>query len=274
METDISKVRYISLIRLEGGESILNLPYTELTVDPDLIAGFVTAVIIFAKTPIRTIRKAVYDILIEVGKTVLILLVVDPVPDESPYREKMARILELVEQEHGAKLENFEGDVRRFREFSINIIKEFPYSIPDFSLVPFREKDGERIPFRVGAIDSNLEKLEGFITGKRTVSEILDLINLPEDEVLALISTLQKYNWIGFKRRLSDTDTLERSGCAQIVLDRLKAQYGKPLDELISGFKEPRVIKEVLESLPYDKMALWFLINKLVEIGCFSQKID
>ncbi len=272
METDISKVRYISLIRLEGGESILNLPFTELAVDPDLIAGFVTAVIIFAKTPIRTIRKAVYDILIEVGKTVLILLVVDPVPDESPYREKMKRILELVEQEHGAKLENFEGDVRRFREFSINIIKEFPYSIPDFSLVPFRNKVGERIPFRVGSIDGKLEKLEGFITGKRTVSEILDLINLPEEEVIALISTLQKYNWIGFKRRLSDTDTLERSDCAQIVLDRLKAQYGKPLEELVSGFKEPRVIKDVLDSLPYDKMALWFLINKLVEIGCFSQK--
>ncbi|MHA1481434.1 MAG: hypothetical protein ACTSQZ_08435, partial [Candidatus Thorarchaeota archaeon] len=190
METDISKVRYISLIRLEGGESILNLPYTELAVDPDLIAGFVTAVIIFAKTPIRTIRKAVYDILIEVGKTVLILLVVDPVPDESPYREKMKRILELVEQEHGAKLENFEGDVRRFREFSINIIKEFPYSIPDFSLVTFRKKDGERIPYRVASIDSKLENLEGFITGKRTVSEILDLINLPEEEVIALISTL------------------------------------------------------------------------------------
>ncbi|RLI61415.1 MAG: hypothetical protein DRO93_04425, partial [Candidatus Thorarchaeota archaeon] len=74
---DVKRVRYISLIRLEGGESILSIPYAELTVDPDLIAGFVTAVIIFANTPIRTIRKAAYDILIEVGKTVLVLLVVD-----------------------------------------------------------------------------------------------------------------------------------------------------------------------------------------------------
>ena len=68
MTLDVSKVRYISLIRMEGGESVLNIPYAELTVDPDLIAGFVTAVIIFAKTPIRTIRKASYDILIQVGK--------------------------------------------------------------------------------------------------------------------------------------------------------------------------------------------------------------
>ncbi|MHA1577129.1 MAG: hypothetical protein ACTSU3_07195, partial [Candidatus Thorarchaeota archaeon] len=142
----------------------------------------------------------------------------------------------------------------------------------DMSLVPFRKTVGERIPYRVGSIDGMLERLEGFITGKRTVSEILDLINLPEDEVIALISMLQKHNWIDFKRRLSDTDTLERGDCAQIVLDRLKAQYGKPLEELIAGFKEPSVIKDVIDSLPYDKMAMWFLINKLVELGCFSQK--
>ncbi len=48
MALDVSKVRYISLIRMEGGESVLNIPYAELTVDPDLIAGFVTAVIIVA----------------------------------------------------------------------------------------------------------------------------------------------------------------------------------------------------------------------------------
>jgi len=97
MPLDVSKVRYISLIRMEGGESVLNIPYAELTVDPDLIAGFVTAVIIFAKTPIRTIRKASYDILIQVGETVLVLLVVDPVPDEAPYRAKLQHILNEVE---------------------------------------------------------------------------------------------------------------------------------------------------------------------------------
>jgi hypothetical protein len=38
MSLDVSKVRYISLIRLEGGESILSLPYAEMSIDPDLIA--------------------------------------------------------------------------------------------------------------------------------------------------------------------------------------------------------------------------------------------
>ncbi|MHA1588102.1 MAG: hypothetical protein ACTSV9_04910 [Candidatus Thorarchaeota archaeon] len=272
MALDVSKVRYISLIRLEGGESILSLPYEEMSIDPDLIAGFVTAVIIFAKTPIRTIRKAAYDILIEVGETVLVLLVVDPVPSEAPYRERLLRILEDVEEKHGAKLKKFEGDVRRFREFSLEILMEFPFSKVDIDLVPSANKPGIIMPFRVGTIDSKLEQLEAFINGKRTVAEIMDLIDLPENQVLALFSMLQKYKWIDFKRRLTDNDILVNQECPEITLNSIKAQYGKPVDDMLNHFNGSMTITQVIEALPYDQQALWFLINKLVEVGCLAQK--
>lgn len=272
MALDVSKVRYISLIRLEGGESILSLPYAEMSIDPDLIAGFVTAVIIFAKTPIRTIRKAAYDILIEVGETVLVLLVVDPVPSEAPYRERLKRILEDVEEKHGAKLKKFEGDVRRFREFSLEILMEFPFSKVDIDLVPSANKPGIIMPFRVGTIDSKLEQLEAFINGKRTVAEIMDLIDLPENQVLALFSMLHKYKWIDFKRRLTDNDILVNQECPEITLNSIKAQYGKPVDDMLDHFNGSMTITQVIEALPYDQQALWFLINKLVEVGCLAQK--
>ncbi len=271
MGLDVSKVRYISLIRLEGGESILNLPYASMTVDPDLIAGFVTAVIIFAKTPIRTIRKAAYDILIEVGETVLVLLVADPVADEKPYRKKLKQILELVEEKHGAKLEKFEGDVRRFREFALTILKEFPYDRPDISMVPFKKK-GKTIPFRVGTTDKALEKIENFINGKRTVSEIMDLIDLSDDEVVALLSALEKYGWIGYKRRMSETDMLVTADCSDTALERIRSQYGPPVDDLLAAFENPTRIDEVLTALKYDKNALWFLLNMLTDANCLKME--
>lgn len=273
MALDVSKVRYISLIRVEGGESVLNIPYAELTVDPDLIAGFVTAVIIFAKTPIRTIRKAAYDILIEVGKTVLVLLVVDPVPDEGPYREKLKRILSAVEIEHGDRLKHFEGDVRRFREFALSIVNEFPFGSVDLDLVPFKTSGGVRIPFRVGNVDKELEQLESFINGKRTVAEIMDLMNLTDKDVNALISVLARYKWIDFKRRLTYDDILRRNSCPDVKLERLKAQFGKEeVDSLLTKFDGTSRIQDVAGSLPFDKDALWFLINKLVEEGCLKRK--
>jgi hypothetical protein len=270
MGLDFSKVRYISLIRLEGGESVLNIPYAELTVDPDLIAGFVTAVIIFAKTPIRTIRKAAYDILIEVGETVLILLVVDPVSDESPYRDKLKRILNEVESQHGEKLRHFEGDVRRFREFALTVIKEFPFQSADLNMVPIKIGGGVRIPFRVGAVDRELEQVESFINGKRTIAEIMDLMGLSDEEVLALISVLARYRWIDFKRRLSDNDVLIKSGCPGLILTRLQTQYGKALEVLMNKFDGKTKIVDIMANLPYDKDAMWFLINKLVEVGCLK----
>ncbi len=273
MALDVSKVRYISLIRMEGGESVLNIPYAELTVDPDLIAGFVTAVIIFAKTPIRTIRKAAYDILIEVGDSVLVLLVVDPVTDEAPYREKLKRILGLVESEHGDKLRHFEGDIRRFREFALDIIQEFPFSSSDLELVPIKREKGVRIPFRVGAVDHDLEQLESFINGKRTVAEIMDLIGFSDKKALALISILDRYQWIDFKKRLTDDDVLVRSECPKMKLGILKSQYGEHLEDILEKFDGEKKIREVVESLPkLDPRALWFLINRLVEVGCLSVK--
>lgn len=270
MPLDVSKVRYISLIRMEGGESVLNIPYAELTVDPDLIAGFVTAVIIFAKTPIRTIRKAAYDILIQVGVSVLVLLVVDPVPDEAPYREKLQRILDDVEIKHGDKLRHFEGDVRRFREFALTVIKEFPFQSPDLNLVPVSKKTGVRIPFRVGTVDHELEQVESFINGKRTVSEIMDLMGLSDEEVLALISILARYQWIEFKPRLTESDVLIRADCPKIVIDRLRVPYAEALDDLLAMFNGTATIGEILDNLPFDRDAIWFLIKKLVEVGCLK----
>jgi len=270
MTLDVSKVRYISLIRMEGGESVLNIPYAELTVDPDLIAGFVTAVIIFAKTPIRTIRKASYDILIQVGRSVLVLLVVDPVPDETPYREKLQRILDEVESLHGEKLRHFEGDVRRFREFALTIIKEFPFESADLNMIPFSKKSGVKIPFRVGKVDHDLEQVESFINGKRTVAEIMDLMGLTDAEVLALISILSRYKWIEFKDRLIGKDVLIRSDCSPIILDSLRGQYAEALDDLLAKVDGNTTIDQIIENLHYDRNALIFLINKLVDVGCLK----
>ena len=274
MPVDTKKVRYISLIRMEGGESVLNIPYAELTVDPDLIAGFVTAVIIFAKTPIRTIRKAAYDILIQVGETVLVLLVVDPVPDETPYRAKLQHILNEVEALHGEKLRHFEGDVRRFREFALTIVKEFPFQSADLNMIPIFKNSGVKIPFRVGNVDHELEQVESFINGKRTVAEIMDLMGHSDEEVQALLSILTRYEWIEYKHRLTKNDVLQKEDCPSITLDKLRSQYGQALEDVMDKFdgtaKINDIVESLVESLHFDEDALMFLIKKLVEVGCLK----
>jgi hypothetical protein len=100
----------------------------------------------------------------------------------------------------------------------------------------------------------------------------MDLIDLPEKQVLAMFSMLHKYNWIDFKRRLTDNDILVKQECPEITLNSIKAQYGKPVDDMLNHFDGAMKITQVIQALPYDQQALWFLINKLVEVGCLAQK--
>ncbi|MHA1909434.1 MAG: hypothetical protein ACW98Y_19205, partial [Candidatus Thorarchaeota archaeon] len=192
---------------------------------------------------------------------------------ETPFRNKLKRILDQVEEEHGGKLREFEGDIRRFREFTLSILKEFPYSELDLDLVPVNKSGGHQIPFQVGRIDRKIEQVEAFINGKRTVIEIMDLIDLPEDEVKAIFSVLERYKKIEFKRKLTETDVLKRKDCPQLVIDRLKAQYGQPVQDLLDRFDGANSISTIMGSLPYDSNALWFLINKMGD-GCCVEAIS
>jgi hypothetical protein len=41
---------------------------------------------------------------------------------------------------------------------------------------------------------------------------------------------------------------------------------------MLNHFDGAMKITQVIQALPYDQQALWFLINKLVEVGCLAQK--
>jgi hypothetical protein len=91
---------------------------------------------------------------------------------------------------------------------------------------------------------------------------------LPEPEVVALVSILQKYGWIEFKKKLVESDRLERRDCSPSVLQKLRGEYGEPVDDILNACDGTRRIKDVMDSLQYDRNAIWFLVNKLVEVGC------
>ncbi|MBE0527537.1 MAG: hypothetical protein IH631_11390 [Candidatus Thorarchaeota archaeon] len=102
------------------------------------------------------------------------------------------------------------------------------------------------------------------------MAEIMDLMGLSDEEVLALISILARYQWVEFKHRLIESDVLERDGCPQIIIDKLRVHYDEALDDLLAKFDGTTTISEILDNLPYDRNAIWFLINKLVDVGCLK----
>ncbi|MHA2178929.1 MAG: hypothetical protein ACXAAK_11325 [Candidatus Thorarchaeota archaeon] len=257
-----AEVRYLSLVRKEGGEPIIGIPYREMSVDPDLVASFVLAVIIFENRQLKTFTKEGYTVVIEEGDYVVGLLIVDKVEDDTLYRNNLIKIVNTFETSHEQLLQSWKGDIRPFREFALDILKEYPYRTFDLSMIPKQVAKSEAtpdlhatIPWSVGETDEKLQAILGFINGKRTIED---------DEVIAILSILDKYKWITLTRRLEDSSILVN------IVEPPKFMlgvYGEQLTKLVEQIDGSRTLSEICELLPYNMEAVRLVANNLIDAG-------
>ncbi|MFX1368787.1 MAG: hypothetical protein ACFFAY_09335 [Promethearchaeota archaeon] len=269
--TPEDKVRYLSLVRREGGEPIVGIPYREMSVDPDLVASFVLAIIIFENRQLKTFTKEGYVVIIEEGKHVVGLLIVDRVEEDDLYRSALREIIERFEEEYDSQLISWKGDIRPFRDFALRILEVYPFKKLDWELVPrllakpreALEKKAQ-IPWSVGETDAKLSSIMGFINGKRSLLEIAEQSGYPDSEVMALVSMLDRYDLIAMTRKLEDTSILEK------IMEppmRLLGVYGEQLTKLVEQCDGTKTLQEICELLPYNMEAVKTVARNLIDAG-------
>jgi hypothetical protein len=266
-----AEVRYLSLVRKEGGEPIIGIPYREMSVDPDLVASFVLAVIIFENRQLKQFIKEGYAVVIEEGDYVVGLLIVDKVEDDAPYRNNLIKIVEHFEKVHQPLLDAWKGDIRPFREYALDILRVYPYRTFDLEMIPKIVTKSEatpdlhaNIPWSVGETDEKLQTLLGFINGKRTIEDIMKQSSLDDEEVIAILSMLDKYKWVSFTRKLEDDSVLVK------IMDPplfLKGVYGEQLTKLVEQIDGTRTLAEICELLPFNMEAVRLVANNLIDAG-------
>lgn len=266
-----AEVRYISLVRREGGEPIIGIPYRAMSVDPDLVASFVLAVIIFENRQLKTFTKEGYVVVIEEGEFVVGLLIVDKVEDDTPYRSNLIKIVELFETKHQPLLQSWKGDIRPFREFALDILSIYPYSSYDLAMIPKIVAKSEatpdlhaNIPWSVGESDQKIQTIMGYINGKRTIEDIMQQSGFDDAEVMAILSMLDKYKWISFTRRLEDNSILVQ------IMDPplfMKGVYGEQLEKLVEQIDGSRTLSEICDLLPYNIEAVRHVAKSLIDAG-------
>ncbi|MHA1907948.1 MAG: hypothetical protein ACW98Y_11680 [Candidatus Thorarchaeota archaeon] len=264
-------VRYISLVRREGGEPILGIPYREMSVDPDLIASFVLAIIIFENRQLKTFTKEGYVVVIEEGRHVVGLLIIDKVEDDEPYRKELLRIIDDFENEFDSQLDGWKGDIRPFREYAINILGVFPYRELDFDMVPHilpkSEASPDRhvsIPWSVGGTDEKVQIIIGYINGKRSIKEIMDSAKFSVSETKAIFSMLDRYKWIRLDRKLGPTSHLQKITEPPMYL---VGAYGDQLTEIVEKFDGTLSVAEVCDSLSYTIEVVTTIARNLIDAG-------
>ncbi len=269
-------VRYLSLVRKEGGEPIIGIPYREMSVDPDLVASFVLAVIIFENRQLKTFTKEGYVVVIEEGDYVVGLLIIDRVDDDTPYRTALKGMIEVFEERYETPLNNWRGDIRPFREYALEILGVFPYTEIDMTLIPRRIQKSDAnpdlcidIPWSVGETDVKIQTILGFINGKRTILDIMDASDSTQPDTMAIMSMLDRYNWITFTKKLKDNTVLIKK---MDPPKYLVGVYGEQLIQLVSLCDGTRTLQEICEQLPYNMEAVKTVAKNLVDAGILEHK--
>lgn len=264
-------VRYISLVRRTGGEPILGVPYREMSVDPDLIASFVLAIIIFENRQLKTFTKEGYVVVIEEGRHVVGLLIIDKVDDDDPYRNDLRTIIDRFEEEYDLPLTNWKGDIRPFREFALSILGIFPYRNIDPEMVPHIVHPSEaapdrhqNIPWSVGETDEKIQTIVGYINGKRTINEIIESTNFPKSEGKAIFSMLDRYKWIRLEKKLGPSSQLKKLSEPPMYLI---GAYGDQLVEIVEKFDGIRSLAEVCDTLSYTVEVVTTIAKNLIDAG-------
>jgi hypothetical protein len=272
-ESDKAKaeIRYLSLVRKEGGEPIIGIPYRAMSVDPDLVASFVLAVIIFENRQLKTFVKEGYVVVIEEGEHVVGLLIVDKVEDDEPYRRNLIRIVQNFEQTYEQQLVAWKGDIRPFREYALDILQVFPYRSFDLKMIPrlITKSDATpdyqaNIPWSVGETDEKIQIVLGYINGKRTIEDIMKQSEFEDSEIIAIMSMLDKYKWITLTRRLEDDSVLVK------IMDPpmfLLGVYGDQLTKLVEQIDGKTSLSRICELLPFNMEAVKTVANRLIDAG-------
>jgi hypothetical protein len=271
-----AEVRYLSLVRKEGGEPIIGIPYREMSVDPDLVASFVLAVIIFENRQLKTFTKEGYIVVIEEGEHVVGLLIIDKVDNDEPYRNALKTILERFEQTYQNQLISWKGDIRPFREFALDILQIYPYRTFSLEMIPRLVSKSEAtpdhrvsIPWSVGETDKKLQTTIGYINGKRTIEEIMKQSELEDSEIIAILSMLDKYKWITLTRRLEDSSVLVKIMEPPMFLVGV---YGEQLTSIVEQCDGTKSLAEICEVLPYNMEAVKLVAKNLIDAGVLGFK--
>ncbi len=264
-------VRYVSLVRKDGGEPVLGITFREMRVDPDLVASFVLAIVIFENQQLRTFIKEGYVVVIEEGNHVVGLLIIDKVEDDEPYREALKGIIKDFEAKYELQLTLWRGDIRPFREFGIDILGVFPYRRFDGQLVPKLIKKSDAtpnyqatIPWSVGETDKKIQTVVGYINGKRTIREIVESSDYSKAELTAIFSMLDRFKWITLSRRANkDTVLVKLTDTPK----RLIGIYGDQLDDFAELCDGTRTLEQVCELVPFDIEVLMTIAKNLIDAG-------
>ncbi|MFX1449903.1 MAG: hypothetical protein ACFFCM_03605, partial [Promethearchaeota archaeon] len=130
IKKDILRMRYIMVIHSGVGASVYNRQLGDWNLDPDLLGGFLSAILSFSSEikkrsiPMKRMEYKEFEIVMEQGDYTLAALFIDGKESEW-LRDKLKVYVSEFEKEYKEQLKEWKGEVASFRESGFLVDKAF-----------------------------------------------------------------------------------------------------------------------------------------------------
>ncbi|MBD3191743.1 MAG: hypothetical protein GF308_13935 [Candidatus Heimdallarchaeota archaeon] len=265
----------LHVIHINSGVQLFSYIFREdITLDPTLIAGFITAVISFAeemkpsegKEIIKFIDRGDFVLQIERGKLVVGLLILNR--KDYSFRDKLRILVNEFETKYQEKIKNFTGISTDFDDFDEQVKQLIsskplsPYHIPKLT-------DTDRAPKN---LDDIKWKIITQINGENDINTISEELELSVEVVQSIIAYFEEVGLVKTTFVLRDNCVLEltRKGLKSLEVGSENYQelldlFGEDALNLIGLIGTERVLCELKEELnETEEEEIEELVEKLV----------
>ncbi len=199
-------IQAIYILIADSGLCVLDRKYGTAELDPNLIAGFLTALIQFGRelssgNRVHVIEFGEFDICLSLKSNVIVAGTIDKTDDQNAAMAILAQVNNEFVREYENIIKGWDGNLEPFEKFKqvIDDITDKGKASEAKIVVPVLKGKVSQMSVRLGQITQEMYDVAQMCKGKLTIRDIADQLGMHEKEVQKVIHALEDMKMIQWK---------------------------------------------------------------------------
>jgi hypothetical protein len=191
-------IQAVYILIADSGLCVLDRKYGEADMDPNLISGFLTALIQFGRelsdgNRVHVIDFGAFDICLSLKENVIVAATVDKVDDGNAAMAILSDVNNAFLDDYGNMLMTWDGNLEPFERFcsKLDEITKHGHASETKIVVPVLKGKVSQMSVRLGQMSQEVFEVAQMCKGKLTVRDIADQLGMHEKDVQKSIHTLE-----------------------------------------------------------------------------------
>ncbi|MHA1770261.1 MAG: hypothetical protein ACTSYL_01900 [Candidatus Thorarchaeota archaeon] len=204
--SDLDLIQAIYILIADSGLCVLDRKYGEADMDPNLISGFLTALIQFGRelssgNRVHVIDFGAFDICLSLRENVIVAAIVDKVDDTNAAMAVLADVNNAFVKEFKQVLVNWDGNLEPFENFGkiLDDITKNGKASEKKILVPLLKGKVSPMLVRLGQMDQDTYDVAKMCKGNLTTRAIADQLGKHLKDVQKALHTLEDLKMLEWK---------------------------------------------------------------------------